>query len=99
MGGIKRRKGMDRWIKSTSAKDIGMLYLIVGLFGGLLGTGLSIIIRLELSDIGTVVLESKQVYNVVITSHAVLMIFYFVMPCLIGGFGNIFVRVLRIGGL
>ncbi len=87
-----------RWINSTSAKDIGMLYIIIGLLGGLIGTGLSIIIRIELSDIGQVIITNNQIYNVVITGHALLMIFYFIMPSLIGGFGNIFIPI-QIGAL
>jgi cytochrome c oxidase subunit 1 len=75
-----------------------MLYIIIGLLGGLIGTGLSIIIRIELSDIGQVIITNNQIYNVVITGHALLMIFYFIMPSLIGGFGNIFIPI-QIGAL
>jgi len=72
-----------------------MLYLIFGGFSGLLGTIISVVIRLELSGTGSILLNSNwQLYNVLITAHAFLMIFFFVMPVLIGGFGNLFVPVM-----
>jgi cytochrome c oxidase subunit 1 len=65
------------------------LYFIFGAFSGILGTVMSIIIRLELGGTGQQILAGNyQFYNVVITAHAFLMIFYMVMPTLIGGFGN-----------
>lgn len=84
---------MRRWIFSTSAKDIAVLYFIFSIFSGLIGTSLSILIRLELAGPG-VQLFNGQFYNVIVTAHAFLMIFFFLMPALIGGFGNYFVPIL-----
>jgi len=88
---------LERWFLSSNAKDIGTLYLIFALFSGLIGTSFSVLIRLELSGPGVQYIADNQLYNSIITAHAIVMIFFLVMPALIGGFGN-FLLPLLVGG-
>lgn len=68
----------ERWFWSSNAKDIGTLYLIFALFSGLLGTAFSVLIRLELSGPGVQYIADNQLYNSIITAHAIIMIFFMV---------------------
>ena len=78
-----------RWFYSVSHKDIGLLYLGLALFSGIVGTALSFFIRLELAVPGQGILAGNgQLYNVIITAHALIMLLFMVFPAVFGGFGN-----------
>ncbi|MCF8495800.1 MAG: cytochrome c oxidase subunit I [Alphaproteobacteria bacterium] len=89
-----------RWFMSTNHKDIGTLYLIFSIFAGLIGALFSIIMRMELQEPGVQFLTDSaggpdgHFWNVLITAHGLIMVFFVVMPGLIGGFGNWFVPLM-----
>lgn len=96
---MKEMSYITRWLFSTSHKDIGILYLMFGMISAMVATGMSVIIRMELSNgNSTFLFENNQIFNVIVTGHAIGMIFLFVMPVLIGAFGNFLVPIL-IGGV
>ena len=101
-----------RWFMSTNHKDIGLLYLIVAGLTGFISVCFTVYMRLELMEPGVqyMCLEGARfiadstaactpnghLWNVMITYHGVLMMFFVVIPALFGGFGNYFMP-LQIG--
>jgi cytochrome c oxidase subunit I len=86
---------ISRWFFSTNHKDIGTLYIILSIAAALIGGGMSVMIRMQLEHPGgTVFGGDNQLYNVFMTAHGLIMVFFVVMPALIGGFGNWFVPLL-----
>jgi len=101
-----------RWFMSTNHKDIGILYLIVSACVGFISVAFTIYMRLELmnpgvqymcmegarfiADSNATCTPNGHLWNVLITGHGILMMFFVVIPALFGGFGNYFMP-LQIG--
>lgn len=83
---LLRIKWIYRWMFSTNHKDIGVLYFILSVWGGLIGLSLRVLIRFNLRT--PYFVFSREFYNSVVTLHALFMIFFFIMPMTVGGFGN-----------
>ncbi len=106
------RSFFTRWFMSTNHKDIGILYLFVGGLTGFISVLFTVYMRLELMEPGVQYMCTEgarfiadaasectpngHLWNVMITYHGVLMMFFVVIPALFGGFGNYFMP-LQIG--
>src|SRR5258708_30187608 len=89
--------GWRRYLYSTNHKDIGTMYLVFALVGGLVGGVLSIGIRLELMHPALQFFHDAHMFNVFTTAHGLIMIFFMVMPAMIGGFGGLVIPRLCLG--
>ena len=107
-----QRGFFTRWFMSTNHKDIGVLYLVVSALVGFVAVTFTIYMRLELMEPGVQFMcmegmrltaagigectPNGHLWNVLITGHGILMMFFVVIPALFGGFGNYFMP-LQIG--
>ncbi|MFS4439183.1 cytochrome c oxidase subunit I [Paracoccaceae bacterium GXU_MW_L88] len=89
-----------RWFMSTNHKDIGILYLVTSAIVGLISVAFTMYMRLELMEPGVQYMlkadgtPNGHLWNVLITYHAILMMFFVVIPALFGGFGNYFMPLM-----
>jgi cytochrome c oxidase subunit 1 len=92
--------GMKRWLYSTNHKDIGTMYLVFAICTAFIGALFSVAMRAELLHPGVQFFHNADgtpdghLWNTVVTAHGLTMVFFVVMPALIGGFGNWFVPLM-----
>merc|ERR1712113_1380168 len=84
-------------VKNCNHKRLGIYYLLSAFIFGISGTLISVLMRIELYSSGNRIIspENQNFYNVSITLHGLLMIFFLVMPGLFGGFGNYFAAIFQ----
>src|SRR6187401_3800632 len=68
--------GWRRYLYSTNHKDIGTMYLVFAIGAGLIGGIFSILIRMELQHPGLQVFTNTHTYDVFVTGHGLIMIFF-----------------------
>ena len=99
-----------RWFMSTNHKDIGVLYIFTAGTVGLISVIMTVFMRIELMEPGVQYLclegarfvadattectPNGHLWNVLITYHGILMMFFVVIPALFGGFGNYFMPLM-----
>jgi cytochrome c oxidase subunit 1 len=86
--------GWRRYIYSTNHKDIGVMYLVFSVFAGLVGGMFSMLMRAELMYPGLQIFQVPHTFNVLVTGHGMIMIFFVIMPAMVGGFGNYLVPLM-----
>ncbi|XXM93542.1 cbb3-type cytochrome c oxidase subunit I [Candidatus Hodgkinia cicadicola] len=93
-------------LTSWNHKTLGKAYMLFSVIAGSIGIAMSALMRAELHkpDVqvfnriakfvyktGDFVDQAKHLYNVTMTAHGLIMMFYMLMPMLINGFGNLVV--------
>jgi len=95
----KKISFFTRWFMSTNHKDIGILYLFTAAALGFISVAFTVYMRLELMEPGVQYMlldemPNGHLWNVLITGHGILMMFFVVIPALFGGFGNYFMPLM-----
>ena len=80
---------VNNWIYTTNHRRIAVNYFWFVIFAGIVGMALATIIRLEMAYPGLGILAGDSLqYLSVVTAHAVVMVFFMIMPLKFGAFGN-----------
>jgi heme/copper-type cytochrome/quinol oxidase subunit 1 len=79
----------NNWVYTTNHKRIAVNYFFFVKFAGIVGSVLATIIRSEMAYPGVGILAGDSLqYLSVVTAHAVVMVFFMIMPLMFGAFAN-----------
>lgn len=78
---------------NTDHKVIGIQYLVFSFIAYLIAGVMALFMRAELYTPNSDVLD-PNLYNALLTNHGTMMIFFWVVPAAIGGFGNYLVPLM-----
>ncbi|AFZ66142.1 cbb3-type cytochrome c oxidase subunit I [Deinococcus peraridilitoris] len=81
------------YITTTDHKKIGILYLVTSMFGFAIAGLLAVMMRTQLAVPNNNLLIG-QAYNEVLTAHGAIMVFFFLIPAGLFGFGNYFLPLM-----
>ena len=86
------------WVFSTDHKTIGKQYLSIGVFWTLVGGLLAAVMRWQLAwpdtKVPLVGEIGPEVFNMMVTMHGTIMVFFVAMPILLGAFGNFLIPLM-----
>jgi len=89
---------VTRYVFSTDHKVISKQYLAIGLFWAIVGGLLAYLMRWQLAYPDTEVpgwgFIGPEVYNMLVTMHGTIMVFFVAMPILLGAFGNFLIPLM-----
>ncbi len=86
------QSGWRKYLFSTDHKMIAMQYMFTGMFMALIGGFFAYAFRMQLAfpgiDVPGFGMVSPAEYNMLVTNHGAIMIFWVAMPVLLAAFGN-----------
>jgi cytochrome c oxidase subunit I len=86
-----KKFSLKKWFYTINHKKLGLLYFYYSLVTAIVGSYLATCIRLEMAYPGSPFFNGDSLkYLQVITAHALIMIFFVVVPIFFGGFANYF---------
>lgn len=89
---IVRKFITKKWFYTINHKKLGLSYFIYALITAIMGSYLATCIRLEMAYPGSPFFNGDSLkYLQVMTAHALIMIFFVVVPIFFGGFANYFI--------
>ncbi len=96
--GTAETSGWRKWAFSTDHKVIAMQYMFTGLAMGMIGAFFAYVFRMQMAFPGMNVpgwgLVTPADYNMLITNHGAIMIFWVAMPVLVAAFGNFLIPLM-----